>query len=103
MFDKWAHFAGSAAGVLLILALFRLACILGGIPFDPFTAWIGTWGGAFFILTLGLAYEIYQGLEAGRYEEAAKVLDGLPEDGFSILDLICNIAGIALVLWVLIL
>jgi hypothetical protein len=84
MYDKWGHFAGSATGVLGILGILRLVRV-----FETFDIWAS----ALICFTLGLLYEIYQGLEAAR-----RYTGKLPvtADGFSILDLICNIAGITL-------
>ena len=101
MYDKWGHFAGSAAGVLLFVALIRLNAILGPATWNPILGGLGVWIGAVLVFLVGLAYEIYQGVETAQYLERGDYTVQPKNDGFSILDLLCNIGGILLVLWVL--
>ena len=105
MFDKWGHFGGSAAGVLLFVALIRLAFLLGGMPWNPVVSGICIWIGAAMTFAIGLGYEIYQGIEEAKIKEdigeAAWIARGA--DGFSLLDLLSNVGGIALVVWIVVL
>ena len=77
-FDKWAHLAGSAAGMLICLGVMKIF-----LP-DWFVFTIGMWISSAIVFGAGLGLEIRQ----GRHPLS---------DGFSFLDLVADIAGILLV------
>ena len=79
-YDKWVHFAGSAAGVLMFLWVYRH--VINGAPTDDFLLQLSMLSA--FVMGLGL--EVTQGQDSNS-------------DGFSFLDLIANGLGILLV-WV---
>ncbi len=101
-YDKGFHFAGSAAGVVAVLVFGRLVLRLPAwfVYGTPIPLWIAS----AIVFAVGLGLEIYQGRKRYLWENPPEegpigVLPTNydPSDGFSFLDLVADLAGIALV------
>jgi len=100
-YDKWAHFAGSAAGVCLCVAFQRY--VLGLT--DLWTYMIGLWLSAIFVFAVGLGIEITQGYQ--KWIVTTTETGWIPasyydSDGFSFIDLAADVLGILLAVGVVV-
>lgn len=100
-YDKWAHFAGSAAGVLAVLAFWRY---LTAVPLETILSGPALAVASAISFGFGLAIEVKQGIGAGTVAANPDMFVvgelgsiALEDDGFSFLDLAADVLGILLV------
>lgn len=95
-YDKLTHFAVSA------IAVFAIALALSSVTLLIFRPLVML-GAGLFVLGAGIGIEIYQGRRRWDYDHADVVFPTSydPTDGFSFLDLLADVLGVAFALWTL--